>query len=104
MLTRLKREYPAIPIVITENGAAFADVLTDDGAVHDEQRIAYVRDHLAACSRAIDAGVPLKGYFLWSVFDNFEWAEATPSGSAWCTWTTRPRCAPRRTARSGIQR
>jgi beta-glucosidase len=75
VLTRLQREYPAIPIVITENGAAFDDVLTDDGAVHDSRRVAYVRDHLAACSRAIDAGVPLKGYFLWSVFDNFEWAE-----------------------------
>ncbi|MBT0772210.1 beta-glucosidase [Kineosporia sp. J2-2] len=75
VLTRLKREYPAVPLVITENGAAFADPLSEDGVVHDADRISYVRDHLAACSRAIDDGVPLKGYFLWSVFDNFEWAE-----------------------------
>ncbi|GLY17748.1 GH1 family beta-glucosidase [Kineosporia rhizophila] len=75
VLTRLKREYPAVPLVITENGAAFDDEVAEDGGVHDERRIAYVRDHLAACERAIDDGVPLQGYFLWSVFDNYEWAE-----------------------------
>jgi len=76
VLVRLKDEYPAVPLVITENGAAFADVPDeDDGVVHDLDRIGYVRDHLVACARAIDDGVPLRGYFLWSVFDNFEWAE-----------------------------
>ncbi|GAA3619834.1 GH1 family beta-glucosidase [Kineosporia mesophila] len=75
VLARLKREYPAVPIVITENGAAFADPISEDGVVHDADRIDFVWGHLAACERAIAAGVPLTGYFLWSIFDNYEWAE-----------------------------
>ncbi|NBE94742.1 beta-glucosidase [Nonomuraea sp. KC401] len=73
VLTRVARDYPAIPMVIAENGAAFDDVL-DDGRVHDRERRAYVEAHLAACKQAIDAGVPLEGYFAWSLMDNFEWA------------------------------
>lgn len=73
LLTRLKNEYTAIPIFITENGAAVADVV-DDGAVHDQDRIDYVHDHLAAAYRFIEEGGNLKGYFLWSLMDNFEWA------------------------------
>ncbi|SDJ76676.1 beta-glucosidase [Nonomuraea maritima] len=73
ILTRVQREYPAIPMVISENGSAFDDVLVD-GRVHDRERQAYLESHLAACRRAIDLGVPLQGYFAWSLMDNFEWA------------------------------
>jgi beta-glucosidase len=71
-------EAPGIPLYITENGFAGADapVLEADGSrrVHDSARIEYLHGHLAACSAAIAEGIPLKGYFLWSFIDNFEWA------------------------------
>jgi beta-glucosidase len=60
--------------MVTENGAAFDDHVDADGRVPDDRRIAYVRDHLAAVGRAIDAGVAVNGYFVWSLMDNFEWA------------------------------
>jgi beta-glucosidase len=74
VLTRVAAEYPSVPFVISENGAAFDDVLTDDGSVHDAERSAYITGHLRACHEAIEAGVPLRGYFAWSLTDNFEWA------------------------------
>jgi beta-glucosidase len=58
---------------VTENGAAYADVL-HDGDVEDAERIAYVGGHLEACAAAIAEGVDLRGYFLWSLLDNFEWS------------------------------
>ncbi|MCP2352681.1 GH1 family beta-glucosidase [Nonomuraea roseoviolacea] len=73
VLQRVAREYPPIPLVVSENGAAFDDVLKD-GRVHDAERTAYLDCHLRACREAIDAGVPLQGYFAWSLMDNFEWA------------------------------
>ncbi|MEV0202512.1 GH1 family beta-glucosidase [Nonomuraea sp. NPDC050691] len=73
VLQRVARDYPAIPLVVSENGAAFDDVLKD-GRVHDAQRTAYLDCHLRACREAIEAGVPLQGYFAWSLMDNFEWA------------------------------
>ncbi|SEH02247.1 beta-glucosidase [Nonomuraea solani] len=73
VLTRVARDYPRIPMVVSENGAAFDDVL-NDGRVHDRERAAYFEAHLGACKTAIDAGVPLEGYFAWSLMDNFEWA------------------------------
>jgi beta-glucosidase len=63
------------PLVITENGAAFADAPTPTGEVADPRRIAYLRTHLQALHRAIEAGVDVRGYFVWSLLDNFEWAE-----------------------------
>jgi beta-glucosidase len=63
-----------IPIYITENGCAYEDVLTGDGRVHDMQRIKYLQQHLAVCTDVIKRGIPLKGYFVWSLLDNFEWA------------------------------
>jgi beta-glucosidase len=60
-------------IYITENGAAFNDLVVD-GAVHDARRVAFYQAYLAHCHRAIGDGVPLKGYFAWSLLDNFEWA------------------------------
>ncbi|WP_214102979.1 GH1 family beta-glucosidase [Acrocarpospora catenulata] len=74
VLHRLTREYPSIPLYISENGAAYDDVLTEDGAVHDVERRAFIDTHLRVCHQAIEGGVPLQGYFAWSLMDNFEWA------------------------------
>ncbi|WP_326821953.1 GH1 family beta-glucosidase [Streptosporangium sp. NBC_01756] len=74
LLIRLTREYPRIPLVISENGAAFDDVVDADGVVHDRERLDYIAAHLRTCHAAIEAGVPLEGYFAWSLMDNFEWA------------------------------
>ncbi|OLB79618.1 MAG: beta-glucosidase [Actinobacteria bacterium 13_2_20CM_2_71_6] len=75
LLTRLKRDYGDIPLAITENGAAVEDELKPDGTVDDRPRIDYLRDHLAQAHRAIQSGVKLESYHLWSLMDNFEWAE-----------------------------
>jgi beta-glucosidase len=64
-----------LPVYITENGSAWQDYVTPDGQVHDPERTAYLRGHLAAVHAAIGDGVPVKGYFAWSLLDNFEWAE-----------------------------
>ncbi len=73
-LVEVNRRYGPKSVYVTENGAAFEDDVADDGRVHDEQRVDYFRNHLTQAERAIDAGVPLKGYFAWSLMDNFEWA------------------------------
>lgn len=75
LLVSLQREYAGVPFVITENGAAYDDGPDGTGRVADVKRTAYYQGHLAACLRAIEAGVPLTGYFGWSLMDNFEWAE-----------------------------
>jgi beta-glucosidase len=74
LLVRLHKDYNPGPFYITENGCAYPDVLTPDGRVHDMKRVAYLQQHFAAAHRAIAQGVPLKGYFVWSLMDNFEWA------------------------------
>lgn len=74
VLLRLEREYPVPPIYITENGAAFLDELTADGNVHDPRRINYLRAHFVELQSAIAKGVDVRGYFLWSLLDNFEWS------------------------------
>lgn len=67
--------YPVPEFCVTENGAAFDDRLSADGRhCHDPQRIDYLRGHLGAVRKAIDEGIPVKGYFAWSLMDNFEWA------------------------------
>ncbi|HEY0453392.1 GH1 family beta-glucosidase, partial [Actinophytocola sp.] len=75
LLVRLHEEYPRLPLYITENGAAYPDVVGEDGAVRDHDRIAFVDGHLRAAHAAIRRGVDLRGYFCWSLLDNFEWAE-----------------------------
>jgi beta-glucosidase len=79
LLTWLTRDYAFENIYISENGAAYDDVLTAQGSVHDPLRIQYLREHLQAALRAIHAGVPLRGYFCWTLTDNFEWAFGTSS-------------------------
>ena len=65
---------PALPLFITENGSAYPDTVAEDGAVHDEERLRYLQRHVEACALARERGVPLQGYFVWSLMDNFEWA------------------------------
>jgi beta-glucosidase len=73
-LLRVHREYPYVPLAVTENGSAYPDVAGPNGAVRDPQRTAFLEAHVRACHEAIAAGVPLKGYFAWSLLDNFEWS------------------------------
>ena len=73
LLAAIHLEFPDLALMITENGAAFADVL-QDGRVHDDQRVDYLRRHLTAVHRSIAAGVDIGGYLVWSLLDNFEWA------------------------------
>jgi beta-glucosidase len=76
ILVRLARDYAALPIVITENGIPNAGSTQPvGGTVDDSERITYLRDHLVAAHQAISAGVRLEGYHVWSLLDNFEWAQ-----------------------------
>ncbi len=75
LLERLARDYPGVPILITENGCVYFDAPDPNGRIPDTGRIAFLRDHLVAIHRAIDAGAPVEGYFHWSLLDNYEWAE-----------------------------
>lgn len=69
----VRERYGDLPLYITENGAAFDDVLCPNGGVKDLARVQYLEDHLRAAGRALRAGVDLRGYFVWSLLDNFEW-------------------------------
>ncbi|GGF27547.1 beta-glucosidase [Halobacillus andaensis] len=73
-LTNLKESYGDVPIYITENGACYNHGV-EDGKVNDQERIDYLKQHITSLHRAIKAGVPIKGYIVWSLLDNFEWAE-----------------------------
>ena len=74
LLVRLASNYRLPPIFITENGAAYTDDFSDDGKMHDDRRIKYLHDHLTHLYQAIQDGVQINGYFVWSLMDNFEWA------------------------------
>jgi beta-glucosidase len=74
-LMRVDADYDPPPLYIHENGGAFPDPVGPDGVVHDADRLAFLADHVRACHDALAAGVDLRGYFVWSLFDNFEWAE-----------------------------
>lgn len=74
LLCWLHQALPALPLVVTENGAAFDDQV-ENSAVHDPERREYLRAHLQSVRQALDRGVPVQGYFCWSFLDNFEWAE-----------------------------
>ncbi|MEX2536553.1 MAG: GH1 family beta-glucosidase [Trueperaceae bacterium] len=74
-LLELKERYGNPPVYVTENGAAFADAPDRAGEVHDPERIRFMAMYLSAVRRALDAGVDVRGYFVWTLLDNFEWAE-----------------------------
>jgi beta-glucosidase len=74
MLVSLDADYPGTVFVVTENGAAYPDVVGDDGGGFDPDRANYLRGHLGAVLDAVDAGVDVRGYYAWSLLDNFEWA------------------------------
>lgn len=75
LIRYLRKEYTDLPILITENGAAFYDVLESDGTVHDVDRVNYVKQHLEMIETLNKEEMNIKGYYLWSFMDNFEWAE-----------------------------
>lgn len=85
LLVRVRDDYGGFPIYITENGAACNDYVAPDGRVHDPDRIRYLRGHLQAVLETIEAGVDVRGYFVWSLLDNFEWAHGFSRrfGLAW---------------------
>ncbi|HEX4702626.1 MAG TPA: GH1 family beta-glucosidase [Pseudonocardiaceae bacterium] len=74
VLARIGREYPNLPLVVAENGAAYDDYLDPSGRIRDSERIGYLRSHVAEVHRAIAAGIDVRGYFVWSLLDNFEWS------------------------------
>jgi beta-glucosidase len=75
LLCLLHRDYPTLPpIYVTENGGAFKDGTVVNGRVQDDDRLAYLREHIAAVAAAMEQGVPMAGYMVWSLMDNFEWA------------------------------
>ena len=73
LLVRLKEDYAPPALLVTENGAAYEDHWDGDGHVNDQERLEFVRGHIQAMAQAIVEGVPLRGYMLWSLLDNFEW-------------------------------
>ena len=77
LLVRVAGDYPeAPPLYVTENGAAFAESFDTNGQLMpDVRRQAYLESHISAMTRAMQSGVDVRGYFAWSLLDNFEWAE-----------------------------
>ncbi|GIV95828.1 MAG: beta-glucosidase [Herpetosiphonaceae bacterium] len=93
LLVRLYFNYRPPKLYVTENGASYSDGAGSDGRICDTRRQRYLRDHLSAAHRAIAAGVPLSGYFVWSLFDNFEWDKGYTQrfGIVWIDYTTQQR-------------
>ena len=76
VLLRVRRDYGDRPLLITENGASYDDPPANGNpVVEDPERVAYLRDHIAAVERAVEAGVDVRGYYVWSLLDNFEWEQ-----------------------------
>ena len=100
LLCRVYFDYRPPKIFVTENGASYSDAPDARGDVNDQRRINYLRDHLAAAHRAMQAGVPLAGYFVWSLMDNFEWAKGYTQrfGITWVDYATQQRI-PKASAR-----
>lgn len=93
ILCRVHAAYRPPKLYVTENGCSYGDAPDPDGRVRDERRTAYLRDHFAAAQRAIEQGVPLAGYFVWSLMDNFEWGEGYTQrfGIIWVDYETQER-------------
>ena len=85
-LTRFSARYGYPPLYVTENGCASATGPGADGRVHDDERVSYLRDHLRQLARARDEGCDVRGYFAWSLLDNFEWGAGFSQrfGIVWC--------------------
>jgi beta-glucosidase len=92
-LVRLHADYRVPQMYVTENGASYSDGPDAHGRVADDRRVAFVREHLLAAHRAIEFGVPLAGYFLWSLLDNFEWERGYTQrfGMTWVDYETQRR-------------
>jgi beta-glucosidase len=75
LLIRIKRDYGDLPLLITENGAAFDDELDGGATIEDGRRVAYLEEHIAAIDRARESDVDVRGYYVWSLLDNFEWEQ-----------------------------
>ena len=90
---RLHDDYGFKNIYITENGASYPDSIDEDGRVHDPYRIKFLKAHFSEAARAIQDGVLLKGYFIWSLLDNFEWSSGYMQryGIAFTDYATRRR-------------
>ncbi|UCG83277.1 MAG: beta-glucosidase [Dehalococcoidia bacterium] len=93
LLKQVHFEYQPGKMYITENGASYSDGPGEDGRVCDQRRVKYLRDHFAAAHRAIEGGIPLAGYFVWSLLDNFEWnfGYAQRFGIIWVDYQTQQR-------------
>lgn len=93
LLQRLHVEYAPRQISITENGAAYASAPDAEGVVNDDRRVSFLYGHLDAVRRACDAGVPVTGYFVWSLLDNFEWGHGYEKrfGIVWVDYQTQAR-------------
>lgn len=93
LLCRLHFDYRPASMIITENGASYSDGPDAAGRIADQRRLNYIRDHLAEVRRAMDAGVPLNGYFTWSLMDNFEWefGYSQRFGMVWVDYATQQR-------------
>jgi beta-glucosidase len=92
-LKRVHVEYQPCSIYVTENGASYDDSPNGDQRIHDHRRLQYLRDHFVSAQRAIGEGVPLKGYFVWSLLDNFEWELGYKQrfGIVWVDYETQQR-------------
>lgn len=99
ILTRVYLEYGPAKLYVTENGASYSDGPDAEGRVNDERRRIFLRDHFVAARRAMDAGAPLAGYFVWSLMDNFEWERGYTQrfGIVWVDYETQKR-TPKRSA------
>lgn len=95
LLVRLHEEYAVPRLYVTENGGAWSDAPDAEGRVRDHRKIRYLHGHLHAALDALDAGVPLRGYFAWSLLDNWEWAHGYPKrfGFYWVDYETQERIA-----------
>ncbi len=93
MILRIGADYPRIPIYVTENGCSYGDGPGPDGRIDDQRRINFLRRYLAGVSRAIALGADVRGYFLWTFIDNFEWTEgfAQRFGIVHCDFKTQKR-------------
>ena len=90
---RLTQDYRPSKIYVTENGASYGDEPDESGRIDDDRRLRFIREHLISANQAIKNGVPLAGYFVWSLLDNFEWAYGYEQrfGIVWVDFETQTR-------------